>query len=67
MYILISLLTLTIGAILDRAVVVSPDASFNWNKSGAVLVAVGFIGLLISIVAELINYKDRQHSDHSES
>lgn len=61
MYILVSLLTITIGAILNWAVT-DQVGDFSWNTTGAILLAVGGLGLLISIIVEILNYKDRHPS-----
>ena len=58
MYILTSLITITIGAILNWAVT-DTAGDFSWNTTGTVLLAVGGIGLLISFVVEILNYKDK--------
>jgi hypothetical protein len=58
-----SIIALAVGAILDYAVVASPDQhGFNVNKVGMILMIVGVVGAVLSIVAMLFANSRRSHT-----
>ena len=57
-----SIIVFAVGAILDYAVVASPDQhGFNVNKVGMILMIVGVVGAVLSILAMLFANSRRSH------
>jgi hypothetical protein len=58
-----SIIVFAVGAILDYAVVASPDQhGFNVNKVGMILMIAGAVGAVLSLIAMLFAYTRRRHT-----